>query len=85
MRFFIDLLSYLDEISPKYESPFRIWFGPLLTIFIVDAENVEIIMKSKDCLSKPEEFYRQIRDGFGVDGLLTLKCRWYSACKLQIQ
>lgn len=49
------------------------WLGPILLVFIADAENVEILLKSKDCLSKPETFYKTIKDGLGVDGLVTLK------------
>lgn len=44
-----------------------------MVIFIADAENVEILLKSKDCLSKPFLFYKNIRDGLGVNGLFTLK------------
>lgn len=43
-----------------------------MAVFIADAENVEIVMKSKDCLSKPT-FYKMIRDGLSLDGLFTLK------------
>lgn len=43
-----------------------------MIMFIADAENMEILMKSKDCLNKPY-FYKMIRDGLGADGLFTLK------------
>lgn len=43
----------------------------MLAIFIADAENVEIILKSKDCFNKPNLFYKMMRDGIGVDGLIT--------------
>lgn len=73
VKFFrLDLHSYLDRWSQTYPSPFRIWLGPIMCIFIADAENVEILMKSKDCLNKPHTFYKMIRDGLGVDGLFTL-------------
>lgn len=67
----LDILSNFDRLSKIYESPFRIWFGPMLGIFIADAENVEIILKSKDCFNKPNLFYKMMRDGIGVDGLIT--------------
>lgn len=50
----------------------RIWLGPLLIVFVTDAENAEIVLKSKDCLNKPPTFYKMVRDGLGVDGLFTL-------------
>lgn len=48
----------------------RLWLGPIFTVFIADAENVEIIMKSKDCLTKPDA-YKIVRDAIGSDGLFT--------------
>lgn len=70
---FLDMHSLIDQWSKQHKSPFRVWFGPILLVFITDAENVEILLKSKDCLSKPETFYKTIKDGLGVDGLVTLK------------
>ncbi|XP_031639856.1 cytochrome P450 4g15-like, partial [Contarinia nasturtii] len=67
-----NLHSYLDRISKTYGSPIRCWLGPILVVFITDAENVEIIMKSKDCLNKPHTFYKMVKDGLGVDGLVTI-------------
>lgn len=49
----------------------RIWFGTNILVFIADAENAEIILKSKDCLDKPELFYNFLRDTLGIDGILT--------------
>lgn len=69
----LDVLSYLDEISLKYESPMRLWFGPQMVVFIADAENAEIVLKSKDCLNKPYDFYKILRDALNVDGFFTLK------------
>lgn len=45
----------------------------MLAILITDAEDAEIILKSKDCLNKPHVFARIIRDGLSVDGLFTIK------------
>lgn len=64
--------AYLDQLSNKYDSPIRIWLGPLLLVYIVDAETVEIVLKSKYCLNKPQTFYKMVRDGLGMDGLFTL-------------
>lgn len=60
-------------MAKKYGSPLRLWLGPEMVVFISDAENVEIIMKSKDCLNKPNSFYKMIRDAMQVDGFFTLK------------
>lgn len=67
-----ELHAYLDQASKKYGSPMRFWLGPMLMVLIVDAENVEIVLKSKDCLNKPHTFYKMIRDALSVDGLFTL-------------
>lgn len=78
--FSIDLISYVDKLSKTYESPFRLWLGPLMVVFIADAENIEIIMKSKDCLNKPFTFYKMIRDAISADGLFTLKGTVLTTC-----
>lgn len=58
----------------------RIWLGPLLLVLITDAENAEILLKSKDCLNKPKAFYKMLRDGLNVDGLFTLKGLYLRLC-----
>lgn len=60
-------------MSTKYGSPVRLWLGPEMIVFISDAENIETILKSKDCLNKPESFYKIIRDAMQLDGFFTLK------------
>lgn len=71
--YFLAIHPYFDKLSKEYEGPIRIWLGPLLIVLITDAEDVEILLKSKDCLNKPYTFYKMIRDGLGVDGLFTSK------------
>lgn len=44
-----------------------------MVVFISDAENMEMVLKSKDCLNKPDIFYKRVRDGLKVDGLFTSK------------
>ncbi|XP_031637232.1 probable cytochrome P450 313a4 [Contarinia nasturtii] len=71
------LSPYLDEVTKKYGSPIRLWFGPEMVVFISDAENAEIVLKSKDCLNKPQIFYKIVRDAMQVDGSFTLKAeKW---------
>lgn len=40
------------------------------SIFISDAENMEIELKSSDCLNKPDISYKFIRDASTVEGLV---------------
>lgn len=68
-----DVISYLDHVADKYGSPARLWVGPQLVVLITDAENVDIILKSKDCLNKPCLFHKAIQDALDVDGFFTLK------------
>lgn len=66
-------MQFLDQLSHKYGSPARLWLGPQLIIVITDAENAEIVLKSKDCLNKPHQFYKAVRAALNLDGLITLK------------
>lgn len=56
----------------KYQSPVRVWMGPKLYVLIQDAKNADIVLRSKSCLEKPEE-YETVRDVLGGDGLFTAK------------
>lgn len=38
---------------------------------ITDAENAELVLKSKDCLNKPMVFYKSVKDAMNFDGLFT--------------
>lgn len=64
-------MIYLENSTLKYGSPIRMWVGPQPAVFISDAENMEIVLKSKDCLDKPDFFYKVVRDFLRVDGLFT--------------
>lgn len=72
-QFFAGIMPELDNVSRKYESPMRLWLGSILTIFITDAESAEVLLKSKDCLNKPDTFYKILSDALSADGVLTLK------------
>lgn len=41
-----------------------------MAVFTADAENIEILLKSKDYT-----FYEMMRDGLGMDGLFTLNSK----------
>lgn len=56
-----------------YRSPIRLFIGPKPIIFISDAENAKVILNSKDCLNKPDQFYKPFREALSFDGLVTLE------------
>lgn len=66
-------MKNLDLFAKRYSSPFRIWLGPILCVYISDTENAELILKSKDCLEKPYFIRKIIKDLLHVDGLLTIE------------
>lgn len=63
----------MDELSIKYKDPFRLLAVYKLAVFIFDAENAKLILGSRDCLNKPDMFYKILRDATGVDGIATLE------------
>lgn len=66
------MATKLDFYARKYSNPFRVWFGPKLVVIITDAENAELVLKSKECLNKPMMFYKSVRDAMKFDGLFTI-------------
>lgn len=69
---FAGIPQVLDSYAKEYNSPCRIWLGTDLVVIISDAENAEIILKSKDCLNKPMLFYKSVKDALKADGLITI-------------
>lgn len=63
---------FMDKVSREYPSPMRMWLGTILVVFVTDAESADFILKSKDCLNKPHQLYKILRDGLNADGLLTI-------------
>lgn len=70
---FSGVANSFDSYAKKFKSPFRIWLGPKLVVVIADAENAELVLKSKDCLNKSMVFYNAVIDAINTDGLITLK------------
>lgn len=68
----IDVSSTFDAFTKKYSSPYRLWYGPKLIVYIADAENAELVLKSKDCINKPNIFYKAIRESITTDNLFTM-------------
>lgn len=68
---YIENLTYLDKLCAKYVSPFRIWIGPKLFVFVHDVNDIETVLKSPNCLNKMY-VYKFVKDGLGdVDGMFT--------------
>lgn len=63
----------LDEYAKQYSSPLRAWLGPMLCVYISDAENAELVLKSKDCVNRPRFFRKIMNDTFKCDGLLSIE------------
>lgn len=63
----------MDDLSIKYKDPFRVFAVHKLSVFISDADNAKLILGSRDCLNKPDMFYKIFRDATGVDGIATLE------------
>lgn len=62
----------MDYYAEKFKHPFRMWIGPTMFVYIADAENAEIVLKSKHCLNKPRFFRKIFIETLQVDGLFTL-------------
>lgn len=43
-----------------------------MIVYIADAENAEIVLKSKHCINKPRLVRKLLMDITNVDGLITL-------------
>lgn len=72
-KFITDVGTILDSYMKRYSRPIRVWLGPKLVVFITDAENTELVLKSKDCLNKPMLFYKILRDAIKYDSIFTVK------------
>lgn len=73
MTIFSAIMPILDDYGKNYQSPMRLWLGTILMIFVADAESADFLLKSKDCLNKPDVLYKVLSDALSVDGVLTLK------------
>lgn len=68
----------LDLHFKKYSSPFRLWMGPSLAIFIGDIENAELVLKSKDCINRAKFLTNVLREILQVDGLFSVEGFFFS-------
>lgn len=44
---------------------FRLWFGPLLVVFVTEARDVEAVVSSPSCAAKPWPVYRLLEPVLG--------------------
>lgn len=79
MLCFAESLTFVDEFSAKYEhleTPFCVWLGTDLYVYVDTVKAVEAVLTSTDCLDR-QDSYKYIRDGLGVDGVFTLNgAKW---------
>ncbi|KAE8745489.1 Cytochrome P450 CYP4 [Frankliniella occidentalis] len=68
---FLNISRSRLQRSFQYGTLFRLWFGPLLAVWVVDAEDVEAVLSSPACAHKPRIMYRLIEPILGR-GLLVL-------------
>lgn len=47
-----------DMIKDAKSTPVKVWFGPVLSIFVCEPEDIQTVLTSDDCLNKPY-FYDQ--------------------------
>lgn len=73
----LEVVQYFDRLSSTYGSPFRLFVGPQPIVYISDAKNAKIVLNSKDCLNKPDLFYKVFRESLSVDGLITLNGKYF--------
>ncbi|XP_046665741.1 cytochrome P450 4C1-like [Homalodisca vitripennis] len=64
-----EVMAKILALCSRYESPFRIWMGPILLIMVSDPDNLQIVLNSSKTLEKGS-LYRFFRDAAGT-GLFT--------------
>lgn len=46
------VFDQLQKLLQQFQSPAKIWFGPVLALLIDDPEDLQVVMNSNDCLEK---------------------------------
>ncbi|XP_034234089.1 cytochrome P450 4g15-like [Thrips palmi] len=65
------MYQFVGSLCAEYGYLFRVWFGPYLTIAIMDPEDLQVVLTSPALASKPDEFYDGVNRVLGK-GLITL-------------
>ncbi|RZF47741.1 hypothetical protein LSTR_LSTR006005 [Laodelphax striatellus] len=60
-----DVMGKIISISSSYESPFRVWIGPLLIVVLKNPEDIQIVLNSSKTLGK-DPLYRFFRNTVGT-------------------
>lgn len=67
-------LDFIAEQSKRYahlDSPFKVWLGPRMFVYVDNLSAVETVLQSNDCLDR-QESYQYIQEALGVNGIFTL-------------
>lgn len=67
-------LDFIAEQSKRYDhldSPFKVWLGPRMFVYVDNLKAVEAVLSSNDCLDR-QESYVYIQEALGVNGIFTL-------------
>lgn len=70
----MEKLDYIAQQSKRYDhldSPFKVWLGPRLFVYVDNLKAVETVLTSNDCLDR-QESYQYIQEALGVNGIFTL-------------
>ncbi|XP_039300946.1 cytochrome P450 4V2-like, partial [Nilaparvata lugens] len=59
------VMGKIISISSSYESPFRVWIGPLLIVVLKNPEDIQIVLNSSKTLGK-DPLYRFFRNTVGT-------------------
>lgn len=66
-------LDFVAEQSERYahlDSPFKVWLGPRMFVYVDNLKGVETVLQSNDCLDR-QESYEYIKEALGVNGIFT--------------
>lgn len=70
----LESLDFVEDCSLYYEhlqSPFCVWLGTELFVYVDTEQAVAEVLSSTECLDR-QRGYKYIREGLGVDGVFTL-------------
>ncbi|XP_075972264.1 cytochrome P450 4g15-like [Anticarsia gemmatalis] len=76
-----DLVKFALSVAQKYGSVVRAWIGSKLIVFLVDADDVEIILNSQVHIDKASE-YRFFKPWLGEGLLISSGNKWRSHRKM---
>lgn len=60
-----EILNYILELMKQYETPVKVWIGPMLVLLIDKPEQLKTVLNSRNCLNKPY-VYKFLDVNFGL-------------------